>query len=596
MVMNYSIKKVDFKKNLKIYLDLASPLKIYFLVIAIFVLIFSLSRIITKFVFKELIDNSTLFYSGELSLELFQGVLFFLLIVFVLSSIFQAISQWGRFHFTNIMEGKLLLSLKKKYYDHIINLSHGFHTGHRTGSLISRLTRGSRAIERLTDIFVFDILFLLTEFSVAFFSLLLFDFLSAMILIIMAIFFMAYSWYMSVIGEKANIEMNSTEDNEKAFIGDTFTNIETIKFFGKEKNMENFYYNFGNNTRKKQVKFWSYSRWFATGHGLIIDFFLIVIMAQSIIRLVNGDISIGTLAFIYSVYLSVSYSLSSFTWRIRDFYSGVTDFDSLTKYSDIKNDVPDEKNSSEIIVKKGSVCFENISFSYNNRKIIKNFSLKIKPKQRIALVGHSGSGKTTVIKLLYRFYDLKKGKISVNNHNINKIKQSSLRNELSIVPQEGILFNDTIYNNVLFSKPNATRKEIFNALKKAQFYDFVKRLPKKENTIVGERGIKLSGGEKQRLSIARALLANKKILILDEATSSLDSKTEHEIQKGLWKLMEDRTTIIIAHRLSTIMHSDKIIVMDRGKIVQEGSHKQLLKQKGPYKELWHLQKGGYLQE
>ena len=167
---------------------------------------------------------------------------------------------------------------------------------------------------------------------------------------------------------------------------------------------------------------------------------------------------------------------------------------------------------------------------------------------------------------------------------------------MSIVPQEGILFNDSIENNIKFSKPNATKKEVVKALKAAQFYKFVQSLPDKEQTMVGERGIKLSGGEKQRLSVARALLANKKILVLDEATSALDSKTEMEIQKALWKLMKGRTTIIIAHRLSTIMHSDKIVVMDKGKIVQIGKHATLIKKRGVYKELWALQKGGYLQE
>jgi ATP-binding cassette, subfamily B, heavy metal transporter len=319
-------------------------------------------------------------------------------------------------------------------------------------------------------------------------------------------------------------------------------------------------------------------------------------MVFAIIRLVNGEITIGTLVFIYTIYLSVSFALSNFTWRIRDLYVGITDFDSITKYGNIKNDVKDISESKKIIIKKGEIKFENIYFNYQKRKILKNFNLKIKKNQRIALVGHSGSGKTTIIKLLYRFYDLKKGRILIDNQDISKVKQLSLRNEMSIVPQEGILFNDTIYNNIIFSKPSATKSEVIKALKSAQFYDFVKKLPLKENTIVGERGIKLSGGEKQRLSIARALLANKKILILDEATSSLDSKTENEIQKALLKLMSGKTTIIIAHRLSTIMHADKIIVMNKGKIVQEGKHEDLLEQDSYYKELWKLQKDGYLQE
>ncbi|MBU1104215.1 MAG: ATP-binding cassette domain-containing protein, partial [Nanoarchaeota archaeon] len=218
------------------------------------------------------------------------------------------------------------------------------------------------------------------------------------------------------------------------------------------------------------------------------------------------------------------------------------------------------------------------------------------PGERVALVGYSGSGKTTLVKLLYRLYDVDKGKIFIDGKNIKEFKQESLRGELSIVPQECILFDDTIYNNILFSKPSATREEVFKAIKFSQLDKFIRGLPKKEKTIVGERGVKLSGGEKQRVSIARAILADKKILLLDEATSSLDSKTEWEIQSALKKLMQGRTSIIIAHRLSTIMHADKIVVMEKGKVVQLGKHRDLIDEHGVYKELWNLQKGGYIEE
>ncbi len=198
--------------------------------------------------------------------------------------------------------------------------------------------------------------------------------------------------------------------------------------------------------------------------------------------------------------------------------------------------------------------------------------------------------------MLYRLYEPQEGEILIDGKNINTVTQESLRNELSIVPQECVLFNDTIYNNVLFSNPSATREEVFNALKVAQLFEFVNSLPLKENTVVGERGIKLSGGEKQRLSIARAVLADKKILILDEATSSLDSKTEYEIRLSLEKLMKGRTTIIIAHRLSTIMNADKIIVMKKGTVEQIGTHRELSKKKGIYASLWKLQKTGIIKK
>ena len=218
--------------------------------------------------------------------------------------------------------------------------------------------------------------------------------------------------------------------------------------------------------------------------------------------------------------------------------------------------------------------------------------MKIPEDKKIALVGLSGSGKTTIVKLLYRFYDIDSGQILIDGKDIRDFKQESLRGEMSIVPQECILFDDTIYNNVAFSKPSASKEEVMSAIKFAQLDKVIEKLPEKEQTIVGERGIKLSGGEKQRVSIARALLADKEILILDEATSSLDSETEFETQKDLNKLMKGRTSIIIAHRLSTIMNADRIIVLRNGKIIQSGKHSELVKEKGEYQRLWNLQKEG----
>jgi len=220
--------------------------------------------------------------------------------------------------------------------------------------------------------------------------------------------------------------------------------------------------------------------------------------------------------------------------------------------------------------------------------------LSIHKNEKIALVGHSGCGKSTLINLLYRFYDIERGQILIDGKDIRDFKQESLRGSMSIVPQECVLFDDSIWNNIKFSNPKATKDDIWKAIRFAQLDKIIDEMPEKENTIVGERGVKLSGGEKQRVSIARAILANKKILVLDEATSALDSETEYEIQKDLARLMKGRTSIIIAHRLSTIMHADKIIVMKKGKIVQSGTHRQLINRSGEYKKLWNLQRGGYI--
>ncbi|MGH7740339.1 MAG: ATP-binding cassette domain-containing protein, partial [bacterium] len=245
-------------------------------------------------------------------------------------------------------------------------------------------------------------------------------------------------------------------------------------------------------------------------------------------------------------------------------------------------------------VGKGAIVFKDVTFTYRKKPILSGFNLKVPPHSKVAMVGPSGAGKTTLIRLLYRLYDLEKGFITIDGTDIAAVQQDSLRDSMSMVPQECILFDDTIYNNISFSNPKASRREVFAAIRFAKLGDFIANLPEKENTIVGERGIKLSGGEKQRVSIARALLANKKILVLDEATSSLDSATEHEIKKDLKILTKGRTSIMIAHRLSTIMSADVIVVMDKGKVVQQGSHRELIKKTGMYKKLWNLQKDGYI--
>jgi ABC-type multidrug transport system fused ATPase/permease subunit len=289
----------------------------------------------------------------------------------------------------------------------------------------------------------------------------------------------------------------------------------------------------------------------------------------------------------------------SFVHGVRGFYESMADFEVLFKYNKIENEVKEKSDAKAFKIKKGKIEFKNIDFSYNKnnkRQIFKNFNLKIPSNKMIALVGHSGCGKSTLVKLLYRLYDVQKGSILIDGIDIRDFKKEALRSEMSIVPQDCALFDDTILNNIAFSKPNATKAEVIQAAKKAQLDNIIKHFPEGYKTIVGERGVKLSGGEKQRVSIARAILANKKILVLDEATSALDSKTEHDIQKALTNLMKNRTSVVIAHRLSTIMKADLIVVMNKGKVVEMATHKELVSKKGHYNKLWDLQKGSFEEE
>jgi ATP-binding cassette subfamily B protein len=330
------------------------------------------------------------------------------------------------------------------------------------------------------------------------------------------------------------------------------------------------------------------------GQGVILGSAMALLIYVTLTRFLAGEMTLGTITFIYTAYGGLVFHMFNFVGGLRNFYRAMADFQELFEYSKYTNEIKDKPDAKPLIIRKGTVEFKDINFSFGRRKIFNNFNLKIKENEKVALVGHSGCGKTTLLKLLKRFYDVDSGEILIDGKNIKDFKQSSVRNQTGIVPQECILFDDTLYNNIKFSNPLAPREKVEEAIRFAQLDKIIKHFPEREKTIVGERGVRLSGGEKQRVSIARSILANKKILILDEATSALDSETESEIQKDLQELLKGRTSIIIAHRLSTIMNADRIIVMKHGNIVQEGTHGQLINQQGEYKKLWNLQKGGYI--
>lgn len=588
------VKKIDFKQNLSVYWGFLKNYKFLFFFTLFLVLILEAASVSDKFLFKAIIDRGAEFVAGTLALEGFVSLLVLLAIIFFILTVIKVIGRFSYLHTTNLLESKLILDLKQKFFNHIIGLSHGFHTSHKTGSLISRLTRGGRAVEGMTDLIIFEFAPLTFQLLVTGISLAYLDIMSAITVFITIIVFVSYSFFVQYRGAKANLIANETEDIEKANIGDIFTNVESIKYFSKEDLIKQRFFNLSKKTSRAFLKSWGYGKWASAGQTLILSvgtFFLVYFPMKGFLA---GEISLGTITFIYTVYASIMGPMFGFVHGLRNLYRVMADFDALFEYAKIENDIKDSPSAKEMKIENGKVEFRNIDFSYGRRKIFSNFNLKVPKNSKVALVGHSGCGKTTLVKLLYRFYDVEKGRILINGEDIRNFKQESLRGEMSVVPQECVLFDDTIYNNVAFSKPGATREEIMQAIRFAQLDKIIKQFPKRESTIVGERGVKLSGGEKQRVSIARAILANKKILVLDEATSSLDSETEHEIQNDLARLMKGRTSIIIAHRLSTIMHADIIVVMKKGKIVQMGKHKDLIRQQGEYRHLWEIQKGGYI--
>lgn len=590
-------RKINFKENLGIYWNFLKEYKGLLAAIALVALIIEILALTEKILFKQVVDNGTAFGENSLTIEIFTNILVIVAIIFIVALIFRAVAKWIVLRLITNLESKLIRDLKQYYYDHIIRLSHSFHVTHKTGSLIARLGRGGSAMERMTDFIVWNVFPIFFQIILVGFSLIYFSVSGAITIFATITVFIAYSLYLQRMQKRQNDKLNKIEDAEKANISDSFTNIDSIKYFGKELFKIVSYKNINVKTTNALRKFWNYYAWSDAGQNLILGagtFFLIYFPIKSLLA---GEITLGTVVLIYTIYGSLFGYVYGFIHGVREYFRSMIDFHDLFKYGKIEQEVKDKKDATDAKIEKGEIEYRNVAFNYKDKsKIFNNFNLKINPGEKVAFVGHSGSGKTTLIKLLYRFYDVTKGGILIDGKDIREYKQESLRSELSIVPQEGVLFDDTIYNNIKFSKPEATKKEVMDAIKFAQLDKLVKSLPKKENTIVGERGVKLSGGERQRVSIARALLANKRIIVLDEATSSLDSQTEHDIQSDLKNLLEGRTALIIAHRLSTIMHADKIVVLEKGKIVQIGKHNDLISQSGLYKKLWSLQKGGYLQD
>ncbi|MCF7871899.1 ABC transporter ATP-binding protein/permease [Candidatus Woesearchaeota archaeon] len=587
-------KPIDFKYNLKMYWQLVRNYKWMAFGLLMMILFFQSSYSAQSYLFKVLTDEGAKFIAKEIVQSEFLRTLGILALVYAGLKLLQTGFRWIWMNTINIFETKMMLDIKKKMFNHVVHLDHEFHTSNKTGSLISRLIRGGNAIERLTDVIVFNFVPLLFQTIVVGGTIMLFDPFSALVVVLTILVFIVFSFYINKKQQPANMAANDAEDLEKAMVSDFLTNIESIKYFGKEEKIKSRYLKYGDLTRKTMLAHWNYFRWLSAGHTLILGLGTFFLLYFPIQKMLAGTLTIGTLVFIYASFETMIGHLFGFDHGLRGFYRSMADFESLFKYYKAQKTVVDVNNAKQLKVKKGTISFKNVCFKYKNRYVLRDFSLEIPANKKIALVGPSGSGKSTLIKLLYRLYDINKGTIFVDGYDISKVKQESLRGELSIVPQEAVLFDDTILNNIGFSNGNMNKKQILKAMKFAQLDKVVSGFPNKEQTIVGERGVKLSGGEKQRVSIARAILADKKIIVLDEATSALDSGTEHEIQKDLENLMEGRTSIVIAHRLSTIMKADMIVVLDKGRVVQKGTHNDLIEQEGLYKKLWNLQKGGYI--
>ncbi|MCA9348388.1 ABC transporter ATP-binding protein [Candidatus Saccharibacteria bacterium] len=481
-------------------------------------------------------------------------------------------------------------------YNHLLSQPMKFHSDRFSGSLVSQTNKLTGAFDRFWDTVIFQITPSATA-VVATISILAFVFWQyALFIAIVAIIFLIALMRGSRLMARLNLEESRSSTKITGRLADSITNITAIKSHGHEAYEIQQYSKYTKHWHKKSsASMWGFLKVSSAYSGLIVILNTGALCA-AVIASSNGAIPISV------IYLSVTYTLTVARqlWEvnsiIRNYHRLMGDAYEMTEILHIEPTIKDIEQPEEVKFARGGIEFSNVTFSHEGKDILfDKLNIKIKPGEKIGLVGHSGSGKTTLTKLLLRFNDIDSGTIKIDGQDITQVAQSALRQHIAYVPQEPILFHRTLSENIEYGQLDSTPQTIEGIAKLANAHEFIDKLPDKYKTLVGERGVKLSGGQRQRIAIARAMLKNAPILLLDEATSALDSESEELIQDALWKLMEGRTAIVIAHRLSTIQKMDRILVMNDGKIIEEGTHKELINKKGAYANLWQKQSGGFIE-
>ena len=482
-------------------------------------------------------------------------------------------------------------NLALETFQHIHQLSLRYHISRKTGALSRIVERGVKGLELLLRFILFSIgplvLELLIIAGIMFFW---FDYSYLAVIIIMIA---AYVWFTLKVTEwrvKIRKFMNDqdTDANQKAI--DSLFNYETVKYFSAEEREAKRYDGALKLYENAALKT-AYSLAFLNfGQSLIITAGLIIVMAMAAVGVQEGYLTVGDFVMVNAYMIQITMPLNFLGTVYREIRQGLVDMSEMFDLLEQPAELVDAKSATELKLRGGHISIKNVAFGYDKKRpIIHDISFEINPGETVAIVGSSGSGKSTIGRLLFRFYDVQKGAIKIDGQDLRDITQKSLHSSIGVVPQDTVLFNDTIYYNIAYGLDNASRSLVETAAKDAQIHDFIMSLPQGYETTVGERGLKLSGGEKQRVGIARTLLKNPPILLLDEATSALDTETEREIRDALTNASEGRTVLTIAHRLSTIAHADRIIVLEKGSIVEMGNHEMLLVKKGRYYSLWTKQ-------
>lgn len=476
-------------------------------------------------------------------------------------------------------------------FEHLHRLALRYHLERQTGGLSHAIERGTKAIDFILRFMLFNILPTLLEIGLVCGILWgLFSFWYAFVTLISIVVYIAYTMIVTEWRLKWRREMNETDQRANTRAIDSLLNYETVKYFGNEKYEAGRYdsalqrYERASVISKTSLSLLNIGQAFIIGVGLTI----IVLMAGR--DVVDGSMTIGDFVMVNTFLIQLYIPLNFLGFVYREIKQSLADMEAMFFLLETNAEIRDKPGAGPLLAGDGAVEFDNVSFGYDPRRtVLKNVSFRVDPGKKVAIVGPSGAGKSTVGRLLFRFYEADSGAIRIDGQDISEVQQTSLRREIGVVPQDSVLFNDTIYYNIAYGRPDASPAEVEEAAQLAAIHKFIMESPDGYETIVGERGLKLSGGEKQRVAIARTILKGPRILLFDEATSALDTRTEREIQSALQMVSRDRTTLVIAHRLSTVIDADEIIVLSAGEIAERGRHGDLISQDGIYAAMWREQ-------